>query len=129
MLFLLDVDNAVFAYCLPETVRSDAEATGRAIIGSTERSLLAYTKQIYTVAVTVAIPLSVFIASFPVEVHHIEPDWACSHPAYIVFFICGVMEARVSSPGKWHIVVPKIFVMFFLNEMMQGLLYAAGKLF
>ena len=46
ILFLLDVDNAVFAYCLPEAVRSEAEATGRAVIGDTERHLLAFSKHI-----------------------------------------------------------------------------------
>ena len=73
--------------------------------------------------VTVAIPLSVFIASFPVEVHHIEPDWACSHPSYVVFLVCGVMEARMDTPEKWHTSVPMICVMFFFIEVVKNLLY------
>lgn len=67
ILFLLDVDNAVFAYFLPEAVRSHAEANGRAVLGNKEKSMLAFTKHFYTAAVTVAIPLSALIASFPVR--------------------------------------------------------------
>jgi hypothetical protein len=66
ILFLLDVDNAVFAYFLPEAVRSHAEANGRAVLGNKEKSLLAFTKHAHTTAVAVAISLSVLIASFPV---------------------------------------------------------------
>eukprot|EP01051_Picozoa_sp_SAG22_P011811 SAG22_NODE_1170_length_5261_cov_96.345796_2_plen_129_part_00 len=110
ILFLLDVDNAVFSYCLPESVRANAEATGRAIIRPKEKRTLAFTKQIHTTAVAVAIPLSAFIASFPQEVHYISADGASSAPSFIAFFICGILEARAEGDARWRSFVPKVLL-------------------
>ena len=55
-MFVLDFDNAIFHFWLPEEVRSQVEATGRAIVGADERKLLSFTKQLHAIAVAMVIP-------------------------------------------------------------------------
>jgi hypothetical protein len=97
VMFVLDFDNALFKYWLPELVQAEAEATGRAVVGPAEKRLLTFTKQLHTVAVAVIIPASVLLAYGGVVV-----DIAASFPSLNVFFLCAAVEATQNAAQKWN---------------------------
>lgn len=96
VLFVLEADNAIFSNLVPEATRADGEATGRPIIDEDARQMLTTTKRNHVVALTIAIPLSVWIMLLGSNA-----DIAAEHPTKNVFFLCAAIDAQVDKdPSK-----------------------------
>ena len=80
VLFLLDLDNAIFSYFVAEETRIEAEATGRPTIGDDEKIMLTRTRRVHAIAVATAIPLSVWIVMLG-----FNGDLAVNNPSYSAF--------------------------------------------
>lgn len=96
VLFVLEADDAIFSNFIPEGTGAEVEATGRPIIGEDARQMLTTTKRNHVVALTIAIPLSVWIMLFGANA-----DIASAAPTKNVFFLCAAIDAQVDNePSK-----------------------------
>jgi hypothetical protein len=97
VLFLLDLDNAIFSYFVSEETRIEVEVTGRPAIGEDERRMLSRTKHAHAVGVALVIPLSVGIVLLG-----INGDLAASSPSMNAFILCAAVDARSDSTRQKH---------------------------
>ena len=60
MLFLLDMDNAVYQYLLPESHCANMQEVGRPENGEEEQTMLLRTRWLYAIVVPLSAPLSLY---------------------------------------------------------------------
>ena len=134
VLFVLEADDAIFSNFVPEGTRADVEATGRPIIGEDARQMLTTTKRNHVIALTIAIPLSVWIMLFGANA-----DVASEHPTKNVFFLCAAIDAQVdNAPSKtaqvfwatiWVLHLAAIALMQYVETSRLILICHGGKTF
>ena len=86
ILFLADIDNALFATMLPERLRVRIEEVGHVELGDAEAAALARTKPIHTALILVTVLGSVAIGG-------VDGDGAAVVFTALTFWVGGVAEA------------------------------------
>jgi hypothetical protein len=114
VLFLLDLDNAIFSYFVSEETRIEVEVAGRPAVGEDERRMLSTTKHVHAVIVALAIPLSVGIVLLGMN-----GDLAASGPPMSAFLLCAAVDAWADKTRPKH--APVYMTLFVLHVAFTAL--------
>lgn len=94
VLFLLEIDDILFAHFMPSSARAEILRTGRPTIGEAEAYLLAVTKPLHTVVVAFVIVSQIVIAGLTRRWQHGMPMM------FGAFWLCGLVEAAINRTGE-----------------------------
>ena len=103
VLFLLEIDDILFAHFMPSSARAEILRTGRPIIGEAEANLLAVTKPLHAVVVAFVIVSQILIAGLTSRWQHGMPMM------FGAFWLCGLAEAATNKTGNDENVVDSSF--------------------
>ena len=101
VLFLTELDNAMFLFGLSDTLRSEVEGMGKVPINRDERRAFTVLKVFYLIAIPLCVILTVTLSGYEEEWKGLEFMDVSLYSSFTVFAIGAVLEAFVASGMEW----------------------------
>lgn len=101
VLFLTELDNAMFLFGLSDTLRSEVEGMGKVPINRDEQRAFTVLKVFYLIAIPLCVILTVTLSGYEEEWKGLEFMDVSLYSSFTVFAIGAVLEAFVASGMEW----------------------------